>query len=80
MAEPKPYHLNTIKGEVDWIEVQVTDEDGNPLIDEDYVLFLPNGERREGKTDGNGFVKERDIPSGEISIEFPNLEGIELKG
>lgn len=79
LVQPKPYHVNTITGQSDWIEIQITDEDGNPLAYEDYILYLPNGEKREGKTDDNGFVKERDIPSGEISIEFLNIEEIELE-
>ena len=56
----------------DWIEVELRDEEDSPVPDEDYILYLPNGETRKGRLDGNGFKKEEDIPPGRYKIEFPN--------
>jgi hypothetical protein len=57
----------------DYIEVEATDEDGNPIADEEYVLYLPNGAVRTGTLDGSGCLREENIPPGLCSIRFPNL-------
>jgi hypothetical protein len=58
----------------DWIELQLEDEDGNSMPDEEYVLYLSNGEIRSGKLDSNGYKKETNIPPGACRIDFPNAE------
>ena len=57
----------------DFIEVELKDDEGNALKDEEYILYLPNGEVRKGKLDGNGYKKEEKVPGGNFSITFPNL-------
>lgn len=59
----------------DYIEIKLKDQEGNPLANEEFILYLPNGEVRKGKLDGNGYKKEEKIPSGSCSIKFPNLPG-----
>lgn len=56
----------------DYIEIELKDEDDKPIADEEYFLYLPNGEVREGKLDGNGYKKEEKIPPGRCCIVFPN--------
>ena len=61
----------------DWIEIELKDEKGNPIKNEDYILNLPNGEIKKGKLDPNGYKKIENIPLGKCSIKFPNLSEYE---
>jgi hypothetical protein len=54
----------------DWIELTLTDEDGEPFADGEYILHLADGSKRDGTLDGDGRLREEDIPPGAISIEF----------
>ncbi len=58
----------------DWIEVELVDENGNPMVNEEYVLHLPDGQKRRGTLDGNGYSKEEQIPPGRVVVEFPNSD------
>lgn len=62
----------------DWIEIELVDEEGDPVADEDYILHLPDGQERKGKLNSNGYAKEEDVPPGKIFVEFPNLEGVDI--
>ena len=62
----------------DWIEIELIDENDNPVANEDYVLYLPNGEVRKGKLDANGYKKEENIPPGKCQVEFPNQSNVEV--
>jgi uncharacterized Zn-binding protein involved in type VI secretion len=57
----------------DFIELELKDDEGNALKNEEYILYLPNGEVRKGKLDGSGYKKEEKVPGGNFSITFPNL-------
>ena len=57
----------------DYIEIELLTEDGEPIPDEDYVLYLPDGSKREGKLDASGRAVERDVPPGRCRVEFPNM-------
>jgi hypothetical protein len=59
----------------DWIEIRLTGRGGTPVPDADYVLTMPDGSQRKGKLDGNGYAVEKDVPPGNITIEFPNQKG-----
>jgi len=56
----------------DWIEIELRDEENNPIANEDYLLYLPTGEIRKGKLNKDGYMKEEKIPSGYSKIVFPN--------
>ncbi len=58
----------------DHIEIELKDQDDNPIADEAYILRLPNGEVRQGCLDQNGYKKEEDLPPGRWDIEFPELK------
>lgn len=60
----------------DWVEIELKDEDGNPLADQDYVVHLPDGKEKKGKLDGRGRAVERDLPPGRYRIEFPKAKGL----
>ncbi|MFO7523902.1 MAG: PAAR domain-containing protein [Ignavibacteriaceae bacterium] len=57
----------------DFIEIELKDEENNPIADEEYVIFAPNGEVRNGKLNISGYAKEEKLPGGICSIKFPNL-------
>lgn len=60
-------------GYKDYIEIELRDENNKPIANQDYILYLSNGEVRKGKLDGNGYKKEEKIPPGKFDIKFPNL-------
>jgi len=55
----------------DWIEILLTNGPEEPISDEPYILYLPDGETIEGKTDNDGFVRHEKIPPGKIFVAFP---------
>lgn len=57
----------------DWIEIELKNQAGDPIPDEDYTLTLPDGSQRKGKLDKQGKAIEKDIPPGDCKLEFPNL-------
>lgn len=57
----------------DWIEIELKDENGNPMAEEEYILRLTNGEIRNGKLDKNGYKKEENIPPTTCKVEFVNI-------
>jgi len=57
----------------DWIEIELKDEEGNPIANEEYFLYLSNGEVREGNLDRKGYKKEEKIPPGNCFVKFPKL-------
>ena len=63
----------------DYIEIELKDENGNPIANEEYVLYLNNGEVRRGKVDSNGYKKEENVPPGEWDIAFSNLCNVSEK-
>lgn len=58
----------------DWIELELTDDDNNPIGEIGYKVFLPNGEIREGRLDSNGYAKEEKIPPGRVEIVYDDAE------
>lgn len=58
----------------DWIEIELKDKDGKPKGNEEYIMYLSNGEIRKGKLDNNGYKKEEKVPPVQHRIEFPNVE------
>ena len=63
-------------GYQDWIEIELRDENGKPIPNEEYVLYLSNGEVRKGSLDGNGSKKEKNIPPVDSRIRFPKRPSI----
>jgi len=48
----------------DWIEIELRDAFGNLLSDEEYVIRLPDGAERRGRTDSTGNLREEGLPPG----------------
>ncbi len=62
-----------------WIEVELVDDDGNPIGSEAYKITLPDGSIRTGNLDGDGKARFDGIQPGSAQIAFPNLDGREWK-
>ncbi len=60
----------------DWIEIRLKDDAGNVVPNEDFVLYLANGEVRRGTLDGDGFKKVEKVPPGGFRVRFPNLSDV----
>lgn len=57
---------------VDSIAIRLNDACGKPIPNEKYTLILPDGSKKEGALDSNGFVKEEEIPPGNCYVFFPD--------
>jgi len=55
----------------DWIQVFLTNGLEEPIPDEPFILYLPDGNTKEGQTDEDGRVREDKIPPGKVYVEFP---------
>lgn len=59
--------------EVDWIEIELVDQQGKPMRDVAYRLTLPNGSVRPGKLDAAGKARVDGVAPGQCKISFPEL-------
>ncbi len=61
----------------DFIELNLRDDNDEPVANANYRVFLSSGEVREGQLDGNGYVKLENVPAGPWNVEFPDYGGLE---
>jgi type VI secretion system secreted protein VgrG len=58
-----------------WIELELLDQDGNPVVGERYRVTLPDGKTlAEGTTNDKGFARVSNIDPGNCKITFPKLD------
>ncbi len=58
-----------------WIEIELIDEDDQPVPGERYRLILPDGSEATGTLDNNGLARIDGIdPAGTCQIAFTNLD------
>lgn len=57
-----------------WIEIELVDENDEPVPGEKYRITLPDGRVAEGTLDVNGFARISGIAPGTCQITFPNLD------
>lgn len=58
-----------------WIEVELIDEDDNPVPGEQYAITLPDGQTiASGTLDDKGLVRVEGIEPGTCKISFPRLD------
>ncbi len=58
----------------DDIEITLNDDKGDPVKNEEYVVYLATGEVRKGKLDDQGKATEKDVPPTKNQVVFPNLK------
>jgi type VI secretion system secreted protein VgrG len=58
-----------------WIEIQLNDQDGNPVPGEPYKITLPDGTTiADGTLDDKGHARVDNIDPGTCQVTFPNLD------
>ncbi|MBV9496721.1 MAG: carboxypeptidase regulatory-like domain-containing protein [Acidobacteria bacterium] len=57
-----------------FIEIELVDEDGKPLAGEAYLVELPDGSQRTGRTDVNGKARIDGIDPGTAKVSFPDFD------
>ncbi|MFC1716177.1 hypothetical protein ACFL6S_21070 [Candidatus Poribacteria bacterium] len=62
----------------DWVEIDLLDEEGIPMADVKFTLYLPDGSERSGQLDANGYARVEDVPPGRTYVEFPDVQSLEL--
>jgi hypothetical protein len=56
----------------DSLEIELRDDRGEAVANEEYVVYLASGEVRKGKLDSNGKATEKDVPPTRNQVVFPN--------
>ena len=58
-----------------WIEIELLDEEGNPVPGEPYRITLPDGTTvASGTLDDKGWARVDHIDPGTCQVTFPNLD------
>ena len=70
----EPEFVSEKPTELTFIEIELLDEEGNPVPKEKYKIELPDGAIREGRLDPSGRVLVDGIDRGTCKVSFPNLD------
>lgn len=62
------------KDKTHWVEVELKDESGQPVVGEPCEITLPNGKKAYGSTDKNGRIRVEKIDPGECTIRWTTLD------
>jgi hypothetical protein len=62
-----------------WIEIEVVDDDGQPVSGRAYKLKLPDGRTLEGTLGANGVISIHGIDPGSATFSFVDLDGAAWK-
>ena len=57
-----------------WIEIEMVDEEDEPVTSEKYKITLPDDSVAQGTLDGKGFARVEGIDPGTCKITFPELD------
>lgn len=60
--------------ELDWIEIEIVDAEGNPMPHVLVELTLPNEQTKRQMTNENGWLRVESIPSGNCSVRLPHWD------
>jgi hypothetical protein len=74
--EPEPVPAAPARPQ-SWIEIQLLDEDDQPVPNEEYRIYLTDGSTRTGALDAQGLARVDDIDPGMCEVMFPNRHGRE---
>jgi hypothetical protein len=74
----KPYKPPATEEEAEektaWIEIELVDEEDEPVPGEKYEIELPDGSVAKGTLDSDGFVRIEGIDPGNCKVSFPKLD------
>jgi type VI secretion system secreted protein VgrG len=62
------------KDKTHWIEVELKDESGAPVIGESCEITLPNGKKATKSTDKNGLIRVNKIDPGNCTVRWIDLD------
>lgn len=54
----------------DYVELELKDDNGKPVGNVKYTVYLPNGGVKEGYLNKDGYAREDDLPPGKIEYKF----------
>jgi uncharacterized protein involved in type VI secretion and phage assembly len=57
-----------------WIEIELVDDEDQPVAGERYEITTPDGKIKRGTTDTKGRAREEGIQPGQCQIRFPRLD------
>lgn len=60
-----------------WVEIEVIDEDDNPVPDARFVLELPDGSMKRGTLGADGRARLSEIEPGTCKVSFPDFDASE---
>ncbi|BBO81503.1 hypothetical protein [Desulfosarcina ovata] len=76
--EETPHNPNASDDEEEeknsWIEIELVDEEDQPVPGEKYKITLPDGSVATGTLDEKGFARVDGIDPGTCQITFPDLD------
>jgi hypothetical protein len=75
--EPPPTEEPTRKEEKNWVELELLDENGQPVSNARYLLCLPDGSERTGTLGNDGRAREEGIDPGICRVTFPDYDAAE---
>jgi hypothetical protein len=56
-----------------WIAIKLVDENDRPIPNEKYIIIFPDGTKKEGNLDANGYAYFDGIPPGICTVGFPDF-------
>ena len=57
-----------------WIEIELLDEEKNPVAGEKYEIELPDGKMAKGTLDNKGCARVEGFEAGNCKVSFPKLD------
>ena len=57
-----------------WVEIQLEDQDGHRVPNEEFLLITPDGTPVGGYLDSNGWARLDLTAAGTCKVSFPNLD------
>lgn len=69
---PPPGSAEATEGH--WLELELIDDDDEPVPGEAFEATLSDGRVYKGTLDRNGFARIEGLPPGQAEVRFPNLD------
>jgi len=60
-----------------WVEIELVDDDGQPVPGVEYEIQLPDGSVKSGRLNDKGKARYDDIDPGQCQVRFPGLHANE---